>query len=84
MLHHSPGSPRDTFASVEPNQKEYVGYYRLTIESTASSLAERRGKVLLSSPVCHKQKINADVDARAQARVGPGLATPLIYASIHL
>ena len=45
VLHHSPGSPRYTFASVEPNQKEYVGYYRLTIESTVSSLAERRGKV---------------------------------------
>ena len=29
VLHHSPGSPRYTFASVEPNQKEYVGYYRL-------------------------------------------------------
>ena len=48
VLHHSPGSPRYTFVSVEPNQKEYVGYYRLTIESTVSSLAERRGKVLLS------------------------------------
>ena len=45
VLHHSPGSPRYTFASVEPNQKEYVGYYRLTIECTVSSLAERRGKV---------------------------------------
>ena len=45
VLHHSPGSPRYTFTSVEPSQKEYVGYYRLTIESTVSSLAERRGKV---------------------------------------
>ena len=43
--HTSHGSTRYTFASVEPNQKEYVGYYRLAIESTVSSLAERRGKV---------------------------------------
>ena len=28
-----------------PLNPEYVGYYRLTIESTVSSLAERRGKV---------------------------------------
>ena len=33
VLHHSPGSPRYTFASAEPNHKEYVGYYRLIIES---------------------------------------------------
>ena len=56
MLHHSPGSPRYTFASVEPNQKEYVGYYRLTIESTVIAALQsdvvKSRNLLLSQPVC--------------------------------